>query len=56
MYKEEIHLGKVLLKQTETALARLTPVTFYPSPIDTTINKFPLLPRRDVWTRHEEAR
>ena len=28
MYEDEIHLGKVLLKQTETALARLTPVTF----------------------------
>jgi len=30
MYDEEIHFGKVLLKQSGTVLAHLTPVTFHP--------------------------
>ena len=48
MYEEEIHFGKLLLKQSETVLTHLTLVTQnqegYPGP------------RTNVWTKFEEGR
>mgnify|MGYP000037090095 CR=1 FL=1 len=44
MYEEDIHFGKVLLKQTETVLTHLTLVTLTPKSIG--------LPR----TEYEEGR
>jgi len=48
MYEEDIHFGKVLLKQTETVLTHLTLVTLAQQSIG--------LPRTDVWTEFEEGR
>ena len=50
MYEEEIHFGKLLVKQLEMVLAHLT-LTFEPK-----IKSVPLLPRTDVWTKFEEGR
>mgnify|MGYP007133523160 CR=1 FL=1 len=33
MYEEEIHFGKLLLKQSETVLTHLTPVTLTFDPV-----------------------
>jgi len=33
MYEEETHFGKLLLKQSETVLAHLTPVTMTFDPV-----------------------
>ena len=48
MYEEDIHFGKVLLKQTETVLTHLTLVTLAQQSIG--------LPRTDVWTEFNEGR
>ena len=42
MYENKIHFGKLLLKQSETVLAHLTPVTS--------------ATQKDVWTKIEEGR
>ena len=55
MYEEEIHFGKLLLKISETVLTHLTPVTLTFDPIFFLINRVPLLPRTDVWTKFEEC-
>jgi len=55
MYEEEIHFGKLLLKQSETVLTHLTPVSLTFDPV-TKINRVPLLPRTDVWTKFMEGR
>ena len=44
MYEEEIHFGKLLLKQFEMVLEHLT------------INRVQLLHRTNVWTKFEEGR
>jgi len=51
MYEGEIIFGKLLLKQFEMVLEHLTLVTFDPK-----INRVPLLPRSDVWTKNKEGR
>jgi len=48
MYEEEIHFGKLFLKQFEMVLEHLT--------FDPKINRVPLLPRMDVWTKFEDGR
>ena len=54
MYEEEIHFGKLLLKQSETVLTYLTLVTLTFDPvIPKSIN---LLPRTDVLAKFEEGR
>ena len=53
MYEEEIHFGKLLLKQSETALTHWTSVTMI---FDHNIVSIPLLPMTDVWTKFEEGR
>jgi len=52
MYEEEIHFGKVLLKQSEMVLEHFTLVTFDPM---TPKSIGFLLPRMDVWTKFEES-
>ena len=42
-----------LLKQSETVLEHLTPVTLT---FDPKINRIPLLSRMEVWTKFEEGR
>ena len=54
MYEEEIHFGKLLLKQSDMVLTHLTPVTLTFDPV--TPNRVPLLSRADVWTNFEEGR
>ena len=56
MYEEEIHFGKLLIKQSETVLAHLTLVTLTFDSVNPKINKVQLLPRMDVWTKFEEGR
>ena len=46
-------LGNELLKQSETVLTNLTLVTVT---FGHKINRVPLLPRMDVWTKFEEVR
>ena len=53
MYEEEIHFGKLFLKQFEMAFEHLTPVTLT---FDPKINRVHLLSRMDVWTKFEEDR
>ena len=53
MYEEEIHFGKLFLKQFEMVLEHLTLVTMT---FDPKINGVPLLPRMDVWTKFEDGR
>ena len=53
MYEEEIHFGKLFLKQFEMVLEHLTLVTMT---FDPKINRVPLLPRMDVWTKFEDGR
>ena len=53
MYEEEIHFGKLLLKQFEMVLEHLTMVTLT---FDLKINRVQLLHRTNVWTKFEEGR
>ena len=52
MYEEEIHFGKLLLKQFEMVLEHLTMVTLT---FDPKINRVQLLHRTNVWTKFEEG-
>ena len=52
MYEEEIHFGKLLLKQFEMILEHLTWVTLTFDPKSIGVR---LLPMTDVWTKLEEG-
>ena len=51
---EEIHFGKLLLKQSETVLTHLTPVTLTFDPV--TPKYIVSSAARDIWTKFEEGR
>jgi len=52
--KKKFILGFFLLKQSDMVLTHhLTPVTLT---FDPKINRFPMLPMMDVWTKFEEGR
>ena len=53
MYEEEIHFGKILLKQSEMVLTHLTPVTLTFDPV---IYRVHMLPKMYVWTKFEKGR
>ena len=53
MYEEEIHFGKLFVKQFEMVIEHLTLVTLT---FDLETIRVPLLPRMDVWTKFEVGR
>ena len=55
MYEEEIHFGKLLLKQSETVLTYLTLMILIFDPV-IKIKSINLLPMTDVLTKFEEGR
>ena len=56
MYEEEIHFGRLLLKQSDMVLEHLTPVTLTFSFRNPRINRVHMLTRMDVRTEFKEDR